>query len=707
MSEHDLQQTLFGYDNGHKLLAASTELGADTERLLLRLTDLSGPRVMEGFQDYYCGYPLPSISSAHYAFARTWYASEMDRPGCVWTHVLILDRKSVEEIGSLECLVQLFRRPRSKRHFEDYKQSLHLGDLHTDRAGVPRATDSEILAAKVVDALYGHDQPTVLVGQTSEDHSGLVFQLWSQQPPALRLRFKFCTGALDALKYLEESFSLQVMPQRVAQLVPDNFTIISKTTFGEELWALKLTEDLWGSEKSELRRFLWRYFEAPAGEQEFQPHAGNVRKLTNIFISLYERLPSGGIPDTLAAVAQEYPKPKSALSLKRALFGRARDLRAAHWDEVEILRMLVSDQNAQALSIGDLEVYDRGAQLWAGNQSGAAKLLVDLLSQRVSKASERLLEGLIHGLSIQDLMQSSETLGLKGLSTVLDRRPELAGQVEFWGLRLPTDWHVEIAEGLMRSSRSQSVLWTILTASREDLLVELINNFPGLAIPAFLDAMSGDNKISNYVSVVSKIGPSLRPYADEVLDWLVRESGLVKSGALIALVFTLRPDQQEVLIKTNAQEWLLALQEPNLGQIGLRLQCFALALGFQNLPDTGYLLVEQTFQAVHTAIANESTGYEYWSTIKPFVPEIAWYQNWDKCERLRQGLAAAYIRHSWPRESFLKCASDALVLRRLLESVSEVSGGDSLLHEILDVGSKLHRDDFRKPIVEQMRRQNF
>src|SRR4051812_5480513 len=83
-----VHQTLHGYSEGHRLLAASVALPDDAQHLMLRMSDLSGPQVIQGFEEYLTGYPVPSLSA--YAFAKTWYADEMRRPGCVWTHTLLL-----------------------------------------------------------------------------------------------------------------------------------------------------------------------------------------------------------------------------------------------------------------------------------------------------------------------------------------------------------------------------------------------------------------------------------------------------------------------------------------------------------------------------------------------------------------------------------------------------------------------------------------
>ena len=104
MDEHNIKvdQALFGYKRGHRLLYSSCRFSVASERTLLALTDMSGPRMISRFEEYLSGYPL--AEERRYAFTKTWYAPEMERPGCVWTHALILrysDFSSITGFGQL------------------------------------------------------------------------------------------------------------------------------------------------------------------------------------------------------------------------------------------------------------------------------------------------------------------------------------------------------------------------------------------------------------------------------------------------------------------------------------------------------------------------------------------------------------------------------------------------------------------------------
>ena len=84
-----LQQALHGYSDGHRQLALSTTLKLNDQKRLLALSDISGPGADLSPEGYLTGYPL--TESGLFALGRTWPAPEMSRPGCVWTHTLLID----------------------------------------------------------------------------------------------------------------------------------------------------------------------------------------------------------------------------------------------------------------------------------------------------------------------------------------------------------------------------------------------------------------------------------------------------------------------------------------------------------------------------------------------------------------------------------------------------------------------------------------
>ncbi len=107
-----IDQALFGYADGHRQIASSFRLPPTDLYLLSAASDLaSGTRLGEN-GSYLTGLPLPE--ARRYAFLRTWAAPEMPRPGCVWSHALLLDPRAIASLSTFSELLLLFRRPTAR-----------------------------------------------------------------------------------------------------------------------------------------------------------------------------------------------------------------------------------------------------------------------------------------------------------------------------------------------------------------------------------------------------------------------------------------------------------------------------------------------------------------------------------------------------------------------------------------------------------------
>ncbi|MGH8667450.1 MAG: hypothetical protein ACREUX_24610, partial [Burkholderiales bacterium] len=58
-------------------------------KTVLVLSDIASSGLRIASDGYLTGYPLPD--SGYYALARTWSATEIKRPGAVWTHTLLIE----------------------------------------------------------------------------------------------------------------------------------------------------------------------------------------------------------------------------------------------------------------------------------------------------------------------------------------------------------------------------------------------------------------------------------------------------------------------------------------------------------------------------------------------------------------------------------------------------------------------------------------
>ena len=106
---------------------------------------------------------------------------------------------------------------------------------------------------------------------------------------------------------------------------------------------------------------------------------------------------------------------------------------------------------------------------------------------------------------------------------------------------------------------------------------------------------------------------------------------------------------------------------------------FLLALGLNNSAPSPMELLSESFQRVHEAARIEHLSDDAWFVVEPFVPELSWLSNWDKCERLRRGLIAACVKYRWSiTELKGRAINNDELFRQLGKSAKKVDGGEGL-----------------------------
>jgi hypothetical protein len=120
-----VDQLLFGYRDGHELIAGSRSLSPRQQRDVLPHLDASFDRADA---QQLVGIGIPSLDG--YLLARIWPAPERPRLGAVWAHALVLSADQLVRVP-LAGLLGLLRRPLDDR-FEHYSGALLLpqGEEH-------------------------------------------------------------------------------------------------------------------------------------------------------------------------------------------------------------------------------------------------------------------------------------------------------------------------------------------------------------------------------------------------------------------------------------------------------------------------------------------------------------------------------------------------------------------------------------------------
>ena len=203
-----IEQTLYGYNKGHGLLASSFPVRPNNDSSLMSvLSDWTGFRNELGEDSYMTFYPLSN--GEKYAFAKTWYAEEMERPGCVWTHTLIVDLKEMDRNFDFRVLDDFFRRPQ-KDDYEFYQHKIEIDNFETRNSNVVfnMFDDTSLLVLYLL--LLGNNKNLfIYMDKAQRAYQALCFYLLQYLPLDMLKWISLSTGSASRRKFGSEDFSIQ------------------------------------------------------------------------------------------------------------------------------------------------------------------------------------------------------------------------------------------------------------------------------------------------------------------------------------------------------------------------------------------------------------------------------------------------------------------------------------------------------------------
>jgi hypothetical protein len=664
-----LAQLLHGYSEGHRLLESSFRPQDDLTRLMLRMSDLSGHSMVTGFEDYITGYPLSSLNA--YALAKTWYAPEMSRPGCVWTHTIVIPAQMLATIQSLRTLATLFKRPREKSYRGQYSENLALEDIHIEDTANPIRT---IELPQLLWSYYGKGgKPLILSAKDSDEFESTIFALWSQQWPSLRMAFTFCTGSLSTRTFAGRPFDIQCVPTTLTR------EVLLETTSGFAVepilltspqddypeWMPSIMADTSSQEGTRVRRFLWEASDETTSRSDFIP-------LANVFHALSN---APALTTIVTLVADMFPQPTDGRTLKQLLLGKQA---SCEWlfnhEEQDILLALATTSNFQSFDAEALSIRERGADLWIRKSDAATWLVGELFRASLNPLGEEILAALISAMEPETAGRVTSQQ-LQFLPALFRAKPALAGSPQLWFAG--ADRKRELFEAVASHKNLDSEIVT-------NIINALLESGSDVFIQRALDLWGKDAVFQTLDwteihagSMSETCRTALTAHLSSVLDW-VEASPTRSFESLVAVAHVVAPHSHEISTR-DSSVWLRTfrfLQNSDTGWEKLYIRTFLLALALCNAPPSPLEFVSESFEQIHETARRDQLSDSIWIIIEPLVPELSWLYNWDKCERLRRGLVSAFVRHNWPASELKKRIKDRELLKLILRSARRVDGGE-------------------------------
>jgi hypothetical protein len=671
-----VHQVVHGYDSGHRELQSSLSLKEESQQTMRLLSDMSGPAMVVGFESYLTGYLL--IEAGFYVLARTWYAPEMDRPGCVWTHSLLISLPDLARIAQLSTLCSLFRRP-SKKAGRSRKLPTFEFTVNSANLFQPQPAPNDL--SRLLVALYTTTCRVVWPAMSSTEHEHPVLALWSQQWPRLRRTFRFCTGALADRSNVGVTFDLQIIPssaQRSFQRAP-NVTILDVGAIGPEdtpSWVAVVAADLQYSGRTALQNWLARYGADVTGGR------GAFRPLVELYLQTDEGHKTGSAESIVAMLASSFPNNEEAALIKRdLLFGRHGEWSPG--DVCAFFKALAMCQNSEPFHGIEQQLELRSAALWRQSREAAISLLIELLAFPIGPLGERICSALCSSVDTEAMVKLAE-MRPEMVPILLRRQPEVATESTLWA-NLHGDQR-EYIDAVFDSpaARQPPLAQRIVSALMDAQLDHAEPVFRALGdmgvevVLKYLDG--GGSELGKPLTQPWRRELSLRP--KPVLRWLAN-APRPTPRTLVLLTHVLDPLDATVR-SADCKIWhkFIPIQPrvlaADIGHVG----AFLLSIGIQGLGADAGELVVAGFEATYQAAASNALTYEARRWLQELAPSRSWWREWDHCERLIHALVERWTGGKLSASALLRVTSDEKLLARVLSVADDTWAGHRELREL-------------------------
>lgn len=618
-----INQTLHGYSKGHRLLQSSKKLQDRDAKMMIILSDLSGNEVASGFEKYYTGYRL---NKEEIVLACTWYADEMNRPGCVWTHSLIINvdelTKCYDSIGGI---FELFKKPDIDDNIYDcYNQRLEL--ILNKKINL-----SEIKLKYIIWCIWGNRNPIIIFSQESSLYEKELIYLFLAQHDLLQSEFSFCTGSASLRNYEGMILDLQVAPYKVSR---------SKMFIGEKayeakeagiiknypVWVNKVFDNIKIDNMRDFKRFRQLFSEKYRQHDYFTS-----------FVKLY--------------VGSEAESRKanliSLLQISCVIFREKEQI----CQEILELYRVNSFENWKGKErytetinffINNLwlNVPLNDIKFWTINgfgfeYSNTKKLFKGIVKKDENWVIEEVLK--VYATELQeDLFLDFTDLEYECCSTLITLNSRFALCEQLW--TQSKGYQQGIIKCLQIAQKDEEiiekVIMLILETSEYDLALDLYKVYRDRCLNPFWKYLMLNYKSSKVKGIKSIVKNDIQGGVE------IFKSNLNDRERLLFLMDLI--DQYNPKIRILKLEEIRQLYSTIMSQDCTKREEITLAkflVPFCIMQD--YLLPRDvagfTFSVINKLLATQSFPENEWEKLERILPEVAFYNSWDRCKRLRKG----------------------------------------------------------------------
>lgn len=634
-----IHQALHGYKQGHNKLASSIALPTIDEDRMKILSDWSEyAGSIDGDMSYITVYPLTQYNL--FVIAKTWYADEMDRPGCVWTHSLIIDLTDIDDTFDFRLLNSLFHRPSSKEKYL-YDQKIEL------TASCSQVIDHAIsIPLEDICVLYNilikNCTMVFSVENTSDYYQFLILSILQYLPIGMIKTLRVCTGASSIRKDASIDFNLTFTPMSGYSL---SSMELEDKIMKNNVGIRHLCNSIYHNDKDVYQ--LIRFFSNDVGNDSNK--LNTLGELLKALSEAYKAKSNISYNDIVDTIIHAFPNKNEGASLKRLFLGTKVGMLFTTEENYYVKICELSDNifdDWQSLNIDSAT-----SQYMSSSPKNFISLLERLVSlDRMNDIGKKVLDNAAHIATIPLLKQLSESHWSIFMALVSINSDLLIN--EFW-LSLPTT-KVSSLFSVIETLDSESIVYW------DKILKYLLENSLDTSF-SFINKIHSNcsNSIALVMEYLQTQENRILPksiidlcslHRKEIILWMETKQ-TVSVNAIQFIMEVISPVSKEVK-ELGVEPWIpLSNADMQDSKLGYNLYLLRLSLNWKS--PIALDILKSSFYTIYIAMSKDKLSFSEFNILNPYMDDVPFWQSWDNCKKFRKGIVRTLKNIGYSRNDLI------------------------------------------------------
>ena len=646
-----IEQTLHGYNMGHGLLASSLpNLAPEDQSLLFKLSDWTGFHVLNADEEdcYLTAYPIPSKN--YYAIAKTWYADEMERAGCVWTHTLLIPIDDISQDFDFRTIIGLFRRPENN-NFSNYNLSIEIEDedmKSSDETSVFKNFDVLSILFLYTFLISKNKGACLKIERSQSELQKLILSFLQYLPVEYLKYTSLCTGTDTPRKYGNELFSLQFVIGGQAVSI-DNDTPwegkVNEENFNEGIRYI-INQSLKTEDETP---YLIRLFSKDIGSDENKfISVANLLRLLDATMTQDVHISRPDYKEVLHYMFTAFPNPQDGIIVKNNFYS-------------ERIVKLFCPEDEFLYDVATYKGMDKANMALMGFTKRLQNLREDNISDLYSLVNEIASLEESNDATIAILTYAIEQLDQNAINPIIESHwetmfPIISKDKDFI---LKCYW-------LEFSNEHFSVFFRSLSSDVADgftkwneLLDKILsaNCVIGDEWASYIVNQADDSvgKILDFANT-KDVSPNLlwecRFNERQCLQWI---EGQASFGINIIRFISYAIDPSSLVVRLSSPSMWRTFLNSDCDGLDYTYYSFIFQLSFNWHDEYALLFLSHSLDRIYVALSKDQFPQKEWEKIEPFTENRGYIFEWDKCKRLCAGVAS-YLK---------KCRFESEVIEKI------------------------------------------